>query len=271
MAAAETSYYSAFGGPDAGPAGARRSSRGRRLRHRRRNRRLLDRPASRRARLPGRPPGSASDRLWRLRPQRRPGDRRLCLRPAKLEQQVGFENARRMWDISVEGLRLIRDRVARHAIDCDLHWGQLHVAIKERQRADLLAEQTGTEGSLRLSAAAIHGARRGGIAARDEAVLRGTLRRGQRSPSSAELHARPGRGGRSRGCADLRELSGHGSAHRRPRHRQHRARQRARAIRRAVLQRLRRAARSLRYARGSCRWGLTSSPPSRWARRVSRS
>ena len=59
----------------------------------------------------------------------------------KLEQQVGFENARRMWDISVEGLRLIRDRVARHGIDCDLHWGQLHTAIKARQRADLLAEQ----------------------------------------------------------------------------------------------------------------------------------
>jgi gamma-glutamylputrescine oxidase len=59
----------------------------------------------------------------------------------KLEQQVGFENARRMWDISVEGLRLIRERVERHAIDCDLHWGQMHVAIKQRQRADLLAEQ----------------------------------------------------------------------------------------------------------------------------------
>lgn len=59
----------------------------------------------------------------------------------QLERQVGFENARRMWDISVEGLRLIRDRVARHAIDCDLHWGQVHVAIKARQRADLLAER----------------------------------------------------------------------------------------------------------------------------------
>jgi gamma-glutamylputrescine oxidase len=59
----------------------------------------------------------------------------------KLERQVGVENARRMWDVSVEGLRLIRDRVERHAIDCDLHWGQLHVAIKERQRADLLGEQ----------------------------------------------------------------------------------------------------------------------------------
>ena len=63
----------------------------------------------------------------------------------KLERQVGFENARRMWDISVEGLRLIRDRVERHAIDCDVHWGQLHVAIKERQRADLLQERRDLE------------------------------------------------------------------------------------------------------------------------------
>jgi gamma-glutamylputrescine oxidase len=59
----------------------------------------------------------------------------------KLERQVGLENARRMWEISLEGLQLIRDRVARHAIDCDLHWGQMHVAIKARQRAALLEEQ----------------------------------------------------------------------------------------------------------------------------------
>ena len=64
----------------------------------------------------------------------------------KLEQQVGFENARRMWDISLEGLRLIRDRVERHAIDCDLQRGQMHVAIKDRQREDLLAEQRDLEG-----------------------------------------------------------------------------------------------------------------------------
>lgn len=63
----------------------------------------------------------------------------------KLERQVGFENARRMWDISVEGLRLIRSRVERHGIDCDLHWGQLHVAIKARQRDDLLVERQDLE------------------------------------------------------------------------------------------------------------------------------
>jgi len=64
----------------------------------------------------------------------------------KLEQQVGFENARKMWDISLEGLQLIRDRVARHAIECDLHWGQMNVAIKERQRTDLIEEQRQLEG-----------------------------------------------------------------------------------------------------------------------------
>lgn len=63
----------------------------------------------------------------------------------KLERQVGAENAKRMWDISLEGLQLIRDRVAKHNIDCDLHWGQMHVAIKPRQRDDLLHEQREAE------------------------------------------------------------------------------------------------------------------------------
>lgn len=63
----------------------------------------------------------------------------------KLVQQVGAQNARRMWDISLEGLQLIRDRVAKHNIECDLHWGQMHVAIKPRQREDLLHEQREAE------------------------------------------------------------------------------------------------------------------------------
>jgi gamma-glutamylputrescine oxidase len=63
----------------------------------------------------------------------------------KLVQQVGAENARRMWNISLEGLQLIRDRVAKYDIDCDLHWGQMHVAIKPRQRDDLLHEQREAE------------------------------------------------------------------------------------------------------------------------------
>lgn len=55
----------------------------------------------------------------------------------KLVAQVGKADARRMFDISVEALDLMRDLVAQHRIDCDLHWGHLHTAIKPRQEADL--------------------------------------------------------------------------------------------------------------------------------------
>lgn len=51
--------------------------------------------------------------------------------------QAGSEAARLMWDVSVEALALLRRRVEEHRIDCDLHWGHLHVATKERQRREL--------------------------------------------------------------------------------------------------------------------------------------
>ncbi|HEX2493787.1 MAG TPA: FAD-binding oxidoreductase, partial [Steroidobacter sp.] len=63
----------------------------------------------------------------------------------KLERMLGYDNARRLWEISLAGLRLVKERVARHSIDCDLHWGQMHVAIKPRQRAELAAEQRSAE------------------------------------------------------------------------------------------------------------------------------
>jgi len=59
----------------------------------------------------------------------------------KLIDAVGLDDARRMWQISIDGLDLIKERVARHGIDCDLHWGQMHTAVKPRQREELLVEQ----------------------------------------------------------------------------------------------------------------------------------
>jgi len=58
-----------------------------------------------------------------------------------LVRQVGAADARRMWDVSVEALDLLRDRVARHQIDCDLHRGQMHVGVRPRHRDELLAWQ----------------------------------------------------------------------------------------------------------------------------------
>jgi len=46
-------------------------------------------------------------------------------------------DARLLFDWSVEAIGRIRERTARHAIDCDWRDGQLHVAIKPRQLAEL--------------------------------------------------------------------------------------------------------------------------------------
>jgi gamma-glutamylputrescine oxidase len=51
---------------------------------------------------------------------------------------VGLGDARRMFDISVEAQELLRSVVARHGIDCELHWGHVHTAIKARHVEELL-------------------------------------------------------------------------------------------------------------------------------------
>jgi len=58
----------------------------------------------------------------------------------KLAKLVGAPDARRMWDVTVEGLSLVRDLVGRHAIDCELSWGHLHAAVKPRQMDDIKSE-----------------------------------------------------------------------------------------------------------------------------------
>jgi gamma-glutamylputrescine oxidase len=56
-----------------------------------------------------------------------------------LVDQVGREDARRMFDVTVEALDIIRQRVSQHSIACDLHWGHLLTAIKPRQVGELQA------------------------------------------------------------------------------------------------------------------------------------
>jgi len=57
----------------------------------------------------------------------------------KTEALVGREDARRLWDMTVEGLDLMQDLIARHGIDCDYVPGQMHVAVKPRQVDELRA------------------------------------------------------------------------------------------------------------------------------------
>jgi gamma-glutamylputrescine oxidase len=60
----------------------------------------------------------------------------------KLTALLGAADARRIWDMSVEALALLRELIARHQIDCDYIGGQMHVAIKPRQLAELAQWQT---------------------------------------------------------------------------------------------------------------------------------
>jgi gamma-glutamylputrescine oxidase len=56
---------------------------------------------------------------------------------AAIERQFGREDARRAWDISVEGLRLLQRRIARYAIDCEWHSGYLTLATRPRKAREL--------------------------------------------------------------------------------------------------------------------------------------
>lgn len=57
-----------------------------------------------------------------------------------LSRLLGAGDARRLWDWSVEGLALARERMQRHAIDCDWRPGHLLLALKPRHEAEIGTE-----------------------------------------------------------------------------------------------------------------------------------
>jgi gamma-glutamylputrescine oxidase len=57
---------------------------------------------------------------------------------AELEQWVGVADARRIWDVCLAGLALMRQRIQQHGIDCDWVDGEMFAAIKPRQWRALL-------------------------------------------------------------------------------------------------------------------------------------
>jgi gamma-glutamylputrescine oxidase len=59
----------------------------------------------------------------------------------KLERLIGAADARRIWDMTLEGIDLIRERIDRHGIDCNWVSGQMHVANKPRHVDELKAWQ----------------------------------------------------------------------------------------------------------------------------------
>jgi gamma-glutamylputrescine oxidase len=76
----------------------------------------------------------------------------------KLERLLGDADARLVWQASVEAVGMMRERIARHAIDCDWVDGHMMVAEKPRHLAELEAaraefERYGYHGTQLLDAA----------------------------------------------------------------------------------------------------------------------
>lgn len=59
---------------------------------------------------------------------------------AKLKRLLGAQDARAVWDVSVEGLALMRGLIARYGIDCDWVDGYMLAAIKARHVRELRSE-----------------------------------------------------------------------------------------------------------------------------------
>lgn len=57
-----------------------------------------------------------------------------------IERTVGPADAHKLFALAEEAKRLLAERIERHAIDCDLKWGYLYAAFKERQLADCRAD-----------------------------------------------------------------------------------------------------------------------------------
>lgn len=57
----------------------------------------------------------------------------LAAEQDRIQAMVGREAARRIWDVSVAAIDLIKQRIARYRIDCDWVDGQMLTAIKPRQ------------------------------------------------------------------------------------------------------------------------------------------
>ena len=58
----------------------------------------------------------------------------------KVERLIGQAAARKVWDVTVEALSLMRELIRKHQIDCDWADGHMLTAIKPRHEAELRAE-----------------------------------------------------------------------------------------------------------------------------------
>ncbi|MBF0278268.1 MAG: FAD-binding oxidoreductase [SAR324 cluster bacterium] len=55
-----------------------------------------------------------------------------------LEKNVGKADAKKLWDLSIDSIRLVNQLIEEHQIECDQVAGQISVALKPRQHRELI-------------------------------------------------------------------------------------------------------------------------------------
>ena len=73
------------------------------------------------------------------------------------EDQLGKDTARRAWDMSIEAIALIDQRVAQHKIDCDRVKGYLTVAISPKKAKALVHEMENLDRQYGFKSTLVHG------------------------------------------------------------------------------------------------------------------
>jgi gamma-glutamylputrescine oxidase len=63
----------------------------------------------------------------------------LACEQSTIEEQLGLDEARRIWAMSIEALDLLRERIREHRIDCDWRDGYLGLAVNARKGSELAA------------------------------------------------------------------------------------------------------------------------------------
>jgi gamma-glutamylputrescine oxidase len=61
----------------------------------------------------------------------------LACDQSTIEEQLGLDEAKRVWDMSIEALDLLRGRIGRYSIDCDWRDGYLGLATNARKGREL--------------------------------------------------------------------------------------------------------------------------------------
>ncbi len=113
----------------------------------------------------------------------------LAVSQQKLEREVGRDDARRLFDLSVEALELTQSLMREYAIDCDYRPNHVHVAVKPRQVQELT--QWVAELHADYGYASVRSLNRDELRdhVRSDRYLERTARCAQRASSAAEVHA----------------------------------------------------------------------------------